>query len=86
MKHIPVLLLLLVACSSSPSLPELEDSYFQCTADRAEGCDLIAEEIDRKIAARLARNEREYRKNCVDYGARCYYGKEAQVIVRSRRR
>ena len=75
--------LLLVGCAAGPSLSELEDSYFQCTADRAESCELIAEEMDRKIAARKARAEREYRKMCSDFGSRCYYGKEAQAIARA---
>ena len=76
--------LLLVGCATS--LSELEDSYFQCTADRAEGCELIAEEMDRRIAARNAHAELEYKRNCVDFGARCYYGKDAQSIVLGSRR
>lgn len=48
MKAISLLLLIpLIGCSLAP-LAELEDHYFQCTSDGAQGCNLIAEEIDRR--------------------------------------
>ena len=68
--------LLLVGCATSIS--ELEDSYFACTADQAEGCDLIAEEIDRRIDIQKARAESKHKSMCVDFGNRCYFGKDVR--------
>jgi hypothetical protein len=81
MKHTSLLLLVLLAgCSLSP-LAELEDYYFQCTSDGAQGCNLIAEEIDRRYEL-VARQERHKLARCSRIDVTCRSGEQAGQYLR----
>ncbi len=82
MKITPLLLLLvlLAGCSATP-LAELEDQYFLCTADGAQGCDLIAEEIDRRYEDAEKRAKRQ-RIDCTRPEVSCVRGKRAGPYLR----
>ena len=76
MKTISLLLLVLLAgCSLSP-IAELEDHYFQCTSDGAQGCNHIAEEIDRRYEI-VARREQHKIALCNNIGVTCRSGEQA---------
>ena len=79
MKYIS-LLLVLAGCSFTP-ITELEDNYFQCTADGAQGCNLIAEEIDRQYEIVAKREQRELKK-CNNAAVTCLHGAEARAFLR----
>lgn len=73
-----LVLFLLVSCTSSPRLVELEERYFECTRDQAEGCDILAEEIDRiyTLRERKAFRKREaIRRRCSSGNAKCFIRK-----------
>ena len=62
------------ACASKPSLKELEDDYFDCKAAQAQGCDLIAAEIDKRYEAKRKKALREQRRiynRCRSGGVTC---------------
>ncbi len=81
MKAISLLLLVpLVGCSLAP-LAELEDHYFQCTSDGAQGCNLIAEEIDRRYELVAKRAQRELTQ-CNKLGVTCISGAEAREYLK----
>ncbi len=85
MKYISLLLLVLLAgCSFSP-IAELEDQYFQCTSDGAQGCNLIAEEIDRRYEIVAKREQRELR-NCAGADVTCISGADAGAYLWARTR
>ncbi len=84
MKYVRLLILLLAGCSFSP-IAELEDHYFQCTADGAQGCNLIAEEIDRRYEIVAKREKRELR-NCARADVTCLSGEEARAFLRAQMR
>ncbi len=80
-KYISLLLLVILAgCSHSP-IAELEDHYFQCTSVGAQGCDLIAEEIDRQYEI-VAKREKHELRNCARGHATCLHGAEAREYWR----
>ena len=81
MKYISLLLLVLLAGCSLTPIAELEDHYFQCTSDGAQGCNLIAEEIDRRYEIDEKRAQRKLRK-CARGHATCLSGAEAREYFR----
>ena len=78
MKYIS--LLLLAGCSFS-SITELEDQYFQCTSDDAQGCNLIAGEIDRRYEIIAKREQREL-AICDRPAVTCVSGAQANEFFR----
>ncbi len=76
MKYIYLLLLVLLAGCSLTTIAELEDHYFQCTSVGAQGCDLIAEEIDRRYEI-VARREQHKLARCNNIGVTCRSGEQA---------
>ena len=81
MKAISLLLLVpLIGCSLAP-LAELEDHYFQCTSDGAQGCNLIAEEIDRRYEL-VVRQEQHERARCSRIDVTCRSGEQAGQYLR----
>ncbi len=79
MKFMPLLILLLAGCSSIPTA-ELENQYFQCTASGAQGCNLIAAEMDRRYELLERREERELAK-CGKIGVTCISGAEFKAFM-----
>ena len=75
-----LLLVLLAGCSGTP-LAELEDQYFQCTRDGAQGCDLIAEEVDRRHEA-AEKRARHQRIDCTRPETVCVRGPQAEQRLR----
>ena len=59
MKYIPLLILLLAGCSFHSPISELENQYFQCTSHGSQGCDRIAQEMDRHYENVTIREKRE---------------------------
>ena len=81
MKAISILLLVpLIGCSLAP-LAELEDHYFQCTSDGAQGCNLITEEIDRRYEL-VARQEQHKFARCSRIDVTCRSGEQAGQYLR----
>ena len=62
-------------------ITELEDHYFQCTADGAQGCNLIAEEIDRRYEL-MAKREEHMLARCNRVDVTCRSGAEAGEYLR----
>ena len=81
MKYISLLLLVLLAGCSPTPIAELEDHYFQCTSHGAQGCNLIAEEIDRRYEIVAKREQRELTR-CNEPRVTCLRGAEASKYMR----
>ena len=79
MKYIPLLILLLAGCSSVPTA-ELENQYFQCTASGAQGCNLIAAEMDRRYEMKERREKRSSAK-CNRAYVTCVSAAEFKAIM-----
>jgi hypothetical protein len=63
-------------------ITELEDHYFQCTADGAQGCNLIAEEIDRRYELVAKREQQHTLARCKRIDVTCRTGAEAGEYLR----
>ena len=70
-----IIILLLAGCSHIP-IGELEDQYFLCTADGAQGCNMIAAELDRRYLVIEKRENREA-GYCARIGVTCLHGDQA---------
>ena len=80
MRTIPLLILLLAGCSSQPRMSELEDQYFLCTSSGAQGCQLIAQEMDRRHASLTLREQRK-RVHCNKSTVKCMSATEFKAFV-----
>ena len=79
MKYLLPLILLVAGCSSVP-IAELENQYFQCTAAGAQGCNLIAEEMDRRYQLQENREKRNASK-CNQANVTCLSGAEFRAMM-----
>ena len=79
MKYIPLLILLLAGCSFVPTA-ELENQYFQCTASGAQGCNLIAAEMDRRYQLQENRKKRNASK-CNQANVTCMSADEFKTMM-----
>ncbi len=73
-------ILLLAGCSSIPT-SELEDQLFACDAAKAQGCDLIREQLEQRYRAKERREARD-RKRCESPWVECYFREDAVQILR----
>ena len=74
-----VMLLLIAGCSTMP-MSELENQYFQCTASGAQGCNLIAEEMDRRYEQQ-AKREKRNASYCDRIDVTCVSGAEFRNMM-----
>ncbi len=75
MKHIIAIAMLATLMGCGSQLIELEDEYYQCVSAKADGCDLLAEQLDALEATKRRRADADLlrlTRRCRQGNVRCY--------------